>query len=102
MLPYPERLYNRQDSFSNGVFQEKAIKTPLYDTINNMFQREGSIPMFINGSWAMNMYTQSDEKTYENFNGEGADHDIFLIDWNDDGKVSPVTSSVDVILCMNP
>ncbi|WP_026665176.1 ABC transporter substrate-binding protein [Butyrivibrio sp. FC2001] len=100
--PIIESLRIWQDSFSNGVFQDKAIKTPLYDTINNMFQREGSIPMFINGSWAMNMYTQSDEKTYENFNGEGADHDIFLIDWNDNGKVSPVTSSVDVILCMNP
>ncbi|MCR5342439.1 MAG: ABC transporter substrate-binding protein [Butyrivibrio sp.] len=100
--PIIESLRIWQDSFSNGVFQDKAIKTPLYDTINNMFQREESIPMFINGSWAMNMYTQSDEKTYENFNGEGADHDIFLIDWNDDGKVSPVTSSVDVILCMNP
>ena len=75
---------------------------PLYDTVNDMFQREGSIPMFTNGSWAMNMYTQSDEKTYANFNGEGADHEIFLIDWNDDGKVAPVTASVDVILCMNP
>ena len=90
-----------QDSFSNGVFQDKAIKMPLYDTVNNMFQREGSIPMFANGSWAMNMYTLSDEKTYQNFNGDGADHDIFLIDWNGDGKVAPVTASVDVILCMN-
>lgn len=91
-----------QDSFSNGVFQDKAIKMPLYDTVNNMFQREGSIPMFANGSWAMNMYATSDEKTNENFNGDGADHEIFLIDWNDDGTVSPVTASVDVILCMNP
>jgi maltose-binding protein MalE len=74
---------------------------PLYDKVNDMFQREGSIPMFTNGSWAMNMYTLSDEKTYKNFNGVGADHDIFLIDWNGDGSVAPVTSSVDVILCMN-
>ncbi len=91
-----------QDSFTNGVFQDKAIKMTLYDTVNDMFQREGSIPMFANGSWAMNMYTLSDEKTHENFNGEGADHDTFLIDWNDDGKVAPVTAAVDVILCMNP
>jgi ABC-type glycerol-3-phosphate transport system substrate-binding protein len=91
-----------QDSFNNGVFQDKAIKMPLYDTVNDMFQREGSIPMFANGSWAMNMYTLSDKKTHDNFNGEGADHDIFLIDWNNDGTVSPVTASADVILCMNP
>lgn len=91
-----------QDSFSNGVFQDKAIKMTLYDTVNNMFQREGSIPMFANGSWAMNMYTMNDEKTQENFNGAGADHEVFLIDWNDDGIVAPVTASVDVILCLNP
>ena len=91
-----------QDSFSNGIFQDKALKMPLYDTVNEMFQREGSIPMFVNGSWAMNMYTISDEKTRENFDRAGADHDIFLLDWNDDGKVSPVIASVDVILCMNP
>ncbi len=90
-----------QDCFSNGVFQDKALKMPLYDTINDMFQREGSIPMFANGSWAMNMYTIKDEKTNENFNSEGADHDIFLIDWNGDGTVAPVTASVDVILCLN-
>ena len=91
-----------QDCFSNGVFQDKAVKMTLYDTVNEMFQREGSIPMFANGSWAMNMYTMNDEKTQENFNGSGADHDIFLIDWNDDGKVAPVTASADVILCLNP
>lgn len=90
-----------QDSFTNGVFQDKAIKMPLYDTVNDMFQKEGSIPMFANGSWAMNMYTISDEKTQKNFNSQGADHDIFLIDWNDDGRVSPVTAAVDVILCLN-
>ncbi len=100
--PIIESLKIWQDSFSNGVFQDGAIKMPLYDTVNNMFQREGSIPMFVNGSWAMNMYTASDRETYDNFNGEGADHDIFLIDWNDDGNVAPVTASVDVILCMNP
>ncbi len=91
-----------QESFNNGVFQDNAIKMPLYDKVNNMFQRDGSIPMFVNGSWAMNMYTLSDEKTYENFNSAGTDHDIFLIDWNGDGSVAPVTASVDVILCMNP
>lgn len=91
-----------QDCFTNGVFQDKAMRMSLYDDVNNMFQREGLIPMFVNGSWAMNMYTISDEKTNAVFNSEDACHQVFLIDWNNDGKVAPVTSSVDVILCMNP
>ena len=91
-----------QDCFSKGVFQDKALKMPIYDMVNDMFQREGSIPMFVNGSWAMNMYTVNDEKTRAVFDSEGAKHEAFLIDWNDDGKVSPVTSNVDVILCLNP
>ncbi|WP_026529169.1 ABC transporter substrate-binding protein [Butyrivibrio sp. VCD2006] len=91
-----------QDSFNNGIFQDSAISMTLYNEVNDMFQREGSIPMFANGSWAMNMYTLSDEETKKTFNSDGADHDIFLIDWNDDGKIAPVTASVDVILCMNP
>ena len=91
-----------QDSFTNGVFQDGAISMTLYNEVNDMFQREGSIPMFCNGSWAMNMYTLSDEETRQTFNSEGADHDIFLIDWNDDGRIAPVTASVDVVLCMNP
>ncbi len=91
-----------QDCFAGGVFQDKAVKMPIYDTVNDMFQREGSIPMITNGSWAMNMYTVSDEKTRAVFDKEDADHDVFLIDWNDDGKVAPVTANPDVVLCMNP
>ena len=91
-----------QDCFVSGVFQDNAVKMPIYDTVNDMFQREGSIPMITNGSWAMNMYTVSDEKTRAVFDKEGADHDVFLIDWNDDGKIAPVTANTDVILCLNP
>ena len=58
--------------------------------------------MFVNGSWAMNMYTVSDERTRAVFDSEGAEHDAFLIDWNGDGKVAPVTANADVILCLNP
>lgn len=100
--PIIESLRIWQDSFSNGVFQDKAVKMPLYDKVNDMFQREGTIPMFVNGSWAMNMYTVNDEKTRAVFDAKGADHDVFLIDWNNDGTPSPVTANVDVILCMNP
>ncbi len=100
--PIVESFRIWQDCFRSGVFQDKAVKMPIYDTVNDMFQREGSIPMITNGSWAMNMYTVSDEKTRAVFDKEGADHDVFLIDWNNDGKVSPVTASPDVILCLNP
>jgi len=91
-----------QDCFTSGVFQDKATKMPIYDTINDMFQRDGKIPMITNGSWAMNMYTLSDERTRAVVDREGADHDVFLIDWNGDGKIAPVTANPDVVLCMNP
>ena len=100
--PLVESFRIWQDSFNNGVFQDKAVKMPIYDTVNDMFQRDGTIPMFVNGSWAMNMYTVSDERTRKIFDCEGADHDVFLIDWNDDGTVAPVTANADVILCLNP
>ena len=91
-----------QDCFTSGVFQDKAVKMPIYDTIHDMFQRDGKIPMITNGSWAMNMYTVSDERTRAVVDREGADHDVFLIDWNGDGKIAPVTANPDVVLCMNP
>lgn len=90
-----------QNCFTDGVFQDGAIGMTLYNDVNDMFQKEGSIPMFLNGSWALNMYTLSDSETKKVFNSEGADHEIFLIDWNNDGKVCPITASTDVVLCMN-
>ena len=90
-----------QNCFTDGVFQDGAIGMTQYNDVNDMFQKEGSIPMFINGSWAMNMYTLADTETHNVFNAEGANHDIFLIDWNDDGKACPVTAATDVVLCMN-
>ncbi len=91
-----------QNCFKDGVFQDNATEMTLYDDVNDMFQREGLIPMFANGSWAMNMYTVGDKKTRDVFDASGANHEVFLIDWNNDGRVSPVTASTDVILCMNP
>ncbi len=90
-----------QNCFKDGIFQDGAIGMTLYNEVNDMFQKEGSIPMFINGSWALNMFTLTDEDTQKVFHSEGADHGIFLIDWNNDGKVCPLTASTDVILCMN-
>ena len=90
-----------QNCFTEGIFQDGAVGMTLYNDVNEQFQKEGSIPMILNGSWAMNMYTLGDTETHQVFNSDGADHEIFLIDWNNDGKVSPVTSATDVVLCMN-
>ena len=90
-----------QNCFTEGIFQDGAVGMTLYNDVNNMFQREGSIPMILNGSWAMNMYLLSDTETQSVFNGANSDHDVFMIDWNDDGKVSPLAAAVDVTLLMN-
>lgn len=90
-----------QNCFTSGIFQDGATGMSVYNDVNDMFQKEGSIPMMLNGSWAMNMYLLDDTETQKVFNAENADHDIFLIDWNNDGKVCPLTAAVDVILCVN-
>lgn len=91
-----------QDCFNDGIFQDGAIGMTLYNDVNDMFQKEGSIPLMLNGSWALNMYTLADTETQAVFNGEGADHELATIDWNNDGKTNPLAASVDVILCLNP
>jgi ABC-type glycerol-3-phosphate transport system substrate-binding protein len=90
-----------QSLFTDGVFQDGALGVGMYNDVTDLFEKEGSVPMYMNGSWAAGIYMSTDEQTMEVMNSEGADHDAFLIDWNDDGKVSPVTASVDVVLCMN-
>ena len=64
-------------------------------------QKEGSIPMILNGSWALGAYMDSDEQSQEVYNSEGANHKIFLMDWNNDGKIAPVEEAVDVSLAIN-
>lgn len=90
-----------QDCFTNGIFQDGAMNMTLYNDINDKFQKKGSIPLMLNGSWALNMFTLSNEETRENFDREGAEHKLFLIDWNNDGEYHSLTSSVDVTLCLN-
>lgn len=91
-----------QSLFTEGVFQDGALGVNMYSDTADLFQKEGSIPMILNGSWAGGTYLdKADPQINEVFNQEGADHDVFLIDWNNDGKVCPVTAGVDVCLCMN-
>lgn len=90
-----------QECFRNGIFQDDAYRMTLYNDVNDLFQKEGKIPLILNGSWALNMFTLSDEETRAVFDSEGANHQVFAIDWNEDGEYNSITASTDVILCLN-
>ena len=90
-----------QDCFQNGIFQDNAFEMTLYNDVNDLFQKEGKIPLLLNGSWALNMFSLSDVQTRAVFDALGANHQIFAIDWNEDGKYHSITASTDVILCLN-
>lgn len=90
-----------QSLFADGVFQDGALGMTVYNDTSDLFRKEGSIPLLLDGAWGMGSYLSSDEETKAIFNGENSDHECFLIDWNNDGKVAPVTASVDVAVCVN-
>ena len=90
-----------QDCFTEGVFQDGALGVGMYTDTTDLFQKEGSIPMILNGSWACGAFLDSDEGSQKVYNSDDSHHTAFLIDWNNDGKAAPVQASVDVCLCMN-
>ena len=90
-----------QSCFTDGIFQDGALGVGVYNDTTDLFEKEGSIPMIQNGSWSTGFYVDGDPDHERVFNSEGADHDIFLMDWNNDGKPCPVSASVDVCLCIN-
>ncbi len=90
-----------QNCFKDGVFQDGAVGVNVYNDTSDLFQKEGSVPMFMNGSWGIGCYLDTDPDVQNVFNSDGADHEAFLMDWNGDGKVNPVAATVDVALCMN-
>lgn len=90
-----------QNCFTDGVFQDGALGVGMYTDSTDMYQKEGSIPMILNGSWALGAYMDSDEQSQKVYNSEGANHKIFLMDWNNDGKIAPVEEAVDVSLAIN-
>lgn len=90
-----------QNCFTDGVFQDGALGVGMYTDSTDMYQKEGSVPMILNGSWSLCAYMDSDEQSQEVYNGEGANHKIFLMDWNNDGKIAPVEEAVDVSLAIN-
>ena len=90
-----------QNCFTDSVFQDGALGVGMYTDSTDMYQKEGSIPMILNCSWALGAYMDSDEQSQEVYNSEGANHKIFLMDWNNDGKIAPVEEAVDVSLAIN-
>ena len=90
-----------QNCFTDGVFQDGALGVGMYTDSTDMYQKEGSVPRILNGSWSLGAYMDSDEQSQEVYNGEGANHKIFLMDWNNDGKIAPVEEAVDVSLAIN-
>ena len=90
-----------QNCFTDGVFQDGALGVGMYTDSTDMYQKEGSVTMILNGSWSLGAYMDSDEQSQEVYNGEGANHKIFLMDWNNDGKIAPVEEAVDVSLAIN-
>ena len=90
-----------QNCFTDGVFQDGALGVGMYTDSTDMYQKEGSVPMILNGSWSLGAYMDSDEQSQEVYNGEGANHKIFLMDWNNDGKIAPVEEAVDLSLAIN-
>ncbi len=90
-----------QSLFTNGIVQDGALGVNMYTDTTDLFEKEASIPMITNGSWAAGLFVSTEESTKANFQGEGADHQAFLMDWNNDGVSAGLAASIDVVLCMN-
>ena len=89
-----------QSLFTSGIFQDGCIGVNLYNDTTDLWEY-GEAALALNGSWASGLYVVSDEEKYEVFNHEGADHDAFLMDWDNDGDTAGIQASIDVVLCMN-
>lgn len=89
-----------QSLFTSGIFQDGCIGVGMYNDTTDLWEY-GDAVLCLNGSWAAGQFVNSDEEKYETFNHEGANHDAFLIDWDNDGDVAGIQASIDVVLCMN-
>ena len=90
-----------QHCFTDGVFQDGALGVNVYNDAWDMFGTSAKAPMMVNGSWVMDSYLNSDPAMQAVFCGESSNHRPFLIDWNNDGKLSGLAASIDVVLCLN-
>lgn len=90
-----------QNCFTDGVFQDGALGVGMYIDSTDMYQKEGSIPMICNGSWALGAYMDVDDQSQTVYNSEDSNHKMFLMDWNNDGKTAPVAEAIDTSLSIN-
>lgn len=90
-----------QKCFTEGVFQDGALGVNVYNDTWEMFGTKALSPMMVNGSWVMDSYLNTDPSVLEVFSSENSNHKPFLIDWNEDGQLSGLAASIDVVLCMN-
>ena len=88
-----------QSLFTEKIVQDGALGVNMYTDTTTVWE-EGQGALALNGSWASHLPDTRPCKAWV-FNHEGADHDIFLMDWNNDGKPAGVAASIDVVLCMN-
>ena len=78
-----------QNCFKDGVFQDGALGVNVYNDVSDLFEKEGSVPMYLNGCWTLGSYLNPDPDMKKVFNSENSDHEVFLIDWNNDGNMAP-------------
>lgn len=90
-----------QNCFTDGIFQDGALGVGMYVDSTDMYQKEGSVPMILNGSWALGAYMDSDDQSQEVYNSENSNHKMFLLDWNNDGEIAPCAEAVDTSLAIN-
>ena len=89
-----------QSLFTEGIVQDGAVGVSVYSDVSDLW-RGGESFLHLNGSWEACSYLSVDPEWYDVFNREGADHEAFMMDWNNDGKPAGLQASIDVILCMN-
>lgn len=90
-----------QNCFTDGIFQDGALGVGVYFDTSDMYQKEGAVPMILNGSWALGGYMDNDELSQEVYNSEDSNHKVLLMDWNNDGQIAPCAETVDVTLAIN-
>jgi ABC-type glycerol-3-phosphate transport system substrate-binding protein len=87
--------------FTESIVQDGALGVNMYNDTTDLFHTEGKVPVFFNGSWEIASFLNPNQAIYRNFNDGTHEFVPFRLDWNNDGKAAPLTSSVDVVVCLN-
>lgn len=84
-----------------NLFSDKILPEGVMGgiTAQDIFTTDQNGGLFFMGSWYCNEIASNE--TMNQQIKDGNDYPIFTIDWNDDGKTSPVTTGPDVCLCVN-